>query len=256
MKNRTLSRQQVRDFDRLAIHKYGIPGVVLMENAGRAVAQECVSLWPPGQPSSGQPKRPQTIAILCGGGNNGGDGYVIARHLHIAGARVQIYRCVERRKITGDADTHRRITENMGLSALEVLNPDDVARHAPNWGRADYLIDALLGTGFKGNLRSPLPEIIRAVNGLAAFTSAPAVIAVDLPSGLDCDTGEPSQPTIRAAVTVTFVALKPGFVSPLAQPFFGRVVVAGIGAPLSICDELPAELALPPPDQPPHPPAG
>jgi len=223
MSSRVLTRNQIREFDRLAIHKYGIPGVVLMENAGRAVADQCLKLLP----------SQASVAILCGGGNNGGDGYVIARHLHLADLNVTLYRRVERCKVSGDADVHCRITERMGLQARSIQTAADIPTLVPEWSRADLLVDALLGTGFTGPLRSPIADIIRAVNGLAL-----PVVAVDLPSGLDCDSGSPADPTIRAQVTVTFVAQKPGLLAPQAQAYLGQVVVAQIGAPLEICDEV------------------
>lgn len=229
----TLSREQVRNVDRLAIEQLGIPGVVLMENAGRAVAEETLRLFPR-QPSSVR------AAILCGGGNNGGDGYVIARHLHNAGVNVLVFHAAGPRR-EGDAAVHRAIVEKMGLPCRDLLNDAQLAAAEPELAQADLLIDALLGTGFHGEVQPHLAAVIRCCNALARHSSRarePAVVAVDVPSGMDCDTGRASDPTIRADLTVTFVAMKKGFLAPEAKPYLGRVVVASIGAPPELLSRL------------------
>ncbi|MEK6677298.1 MAG: NAD(P)H-hydrate epimerase [Planctomycetota bacterium] len=212
-----LSREQVRLVDTLAVQKFGLSGLVLMENAGRNAA---VLL-------SDRYGRHEKAAILCGTGNNGGDGCVIARHLHNGGWDVRLLVIGELSTMTSDMLTNYRIVEAMGLQIIVTTHVD----HLRSWTNSilsdEIVVDAMLGTGFRGQVRRPMAEVIEAVN------SAPkqAMIAVDVPSGLDCDTGVPSQNTIRADLTISFVAIKRGFLTDSATPFIGEVVVAEIGVP-------------------------
>lgn len=227
-----LTREQSRRIDRIATEQLGIPGVVLMENAGRnatAVILDCLSSHPPTRAQQTGP-----VVILCGGGNNGGDGYVIARHLYNAGVGVWIGSAKDTGELTGDAAINQRICANMGLPIHPLRTIEQLDAAAPVWSRAPLVVDALLGTGFCGNVRAPLDAIINRCNALAG----PRIIAIDLPSGLDADTGQPTNATIRAAVTVTFVAEKIGFAQPTAQPYLGEVVVCGIGTPPSLIDQV------------------
>jgi NAD(P)H-hydrate epimerase len=226
----TMTRAQVRRFDQLAIERLGIPGVVLMENAGRQVADAVLDLIELDLqliPSDA------TVAVLCGGGNNGGDGYVIARHLHNQGARVRAYAFKAIDQLQGDAAVHARIVQRMGL--VEAMDDQDaVLKHESQVLGSHVLVDALLGTGFAGGVR---PEMARAIGlCLEAKQRGARVVAVDLPSGLDCDTGQPATPCVQADVTVTFVARKVGFDVPEAAEFIGEVIVADIGAPMELAE--------------------
>jgi NAD(P)H-hydrate epimerase len=228
----TLSREQVRRVDRMAIEELGIPGVVLMENAGRAVAEETLKLV------THNPQREPyavTAAILCGGGNNGGDGYVIARHLHNAGVHVLVCNAAEPPRSGGDAAVHRAIVEKMGLPCRDILDEAQLTAVVADLEKANVLVDALLGTGFAGAVRPHLAAIIRRCNALALENRK--VVAVDVPSGMNCDTGAAANPTIRADLTVTFVALKKGFMNLDAKPYLGRIVVASIGTPPELVDK-------------------
>ena len=211
-----LSRAEVRAIDRRAIEEFGVPGVVLMENAGRGAAERLLALGARGP-----------VAICCGKGNNGGDGFVIARHLDNHGAEVRILLAARPEELTGDAAIHFRIVERsrLPLSVLDLANLDqvDLARQLTG---CEWIVDALFGTGLQGPVRPPFDRIIAAINASGA-----RVLAVDIPSGLDCDTGQPQGPTIRADHTVTFVAPKLGFAAPVAQPWIGQVHVADIGCP-------------------------
>lgn len=221
MNNPPLTRTQVRAVDQIAIDRFGIPGIVLMENAGRGAADWLLEL--------GCGER---IAILCGAGNNGGDGFVIARHLANRGRQVSILLIVPPEKIRGDAAVNLRIVQAMQLP-LEVLDP--VANPATLTARlsnADWIVDALLGTGATGSVREPYATTIRLMNA-----SGKPILAVDLPSGLDADTGEPSGACVRASATATFVARKPGFDRPAAAEFLGQVRVIDIGVPQAVIDE-------------------
>jgi NAD(P)H-hydrate epimerase len=207
----TLTRAQVRELDRRAIEEFGVPGVVLMENAGRGATEVLMRL--------NSERRP--VVIVCGKGNNGGDGFVIARHLDIHGWAVSVVQCAPVAELTGDAAIMQRIAAKAQLSA---------AVHAEEYG--GWIVDALFGTGLTGPLREPYDRIVADINASGA-----KVLAVDIPSGLDCDTGQPLGPTVRADHTVTFVAPKAGFANPAAKEWLGEVHVVGIGAPRKLLEE-------------------
>ncbi|HUW82325.1 MAG TPA: NAD(P)H-hydrate epimerase [Phycisphaerae bacterium] len=218
----SLSRDQVREIDRTAIEQIGIPGVVLMENAGRNTAWATLELLP--DPAAAR------AAIVCGSGNNGGDGFVIARHLHNAGVSVTTLLACEPERIGGDARINYEVIERMSLPIHPIRTSEQLAAQRAVLREADVIVDALLGTGFSGRPRPPLDAAIEAINA----ASQAKVIAVDVPSGLDCDTGRPSRPCVRADLTVTFVARKTGFDKPAACEHLGRVVVADIGVPVEL----------------------
>jgi len=208
-----LTRAQVRDFDKHAIEQLGIPSVVLMENAGRGVAQVLHVLGIRGP-----------VVIACGKGNNGGDGLVIARHLANAGCDVSVLLFARPSELSPDAAIQWNVVQKMRLPAQIALQPLDEMTLATSFAKAEWIVDALFGTGLTGPVRSPFDRIITLINGSPA-----RVLAVDIPSGLDADTGEPLGPTIRAEHTVTFVAPKLGFRNPAAAAFTGQVHVADIG---------------------------
>ena len=215
-----LSRQQVREVDRLAIEQYHIPGVVLMENAARgatAVARAMLRKF-----------NLDAVLILAGGGNNGGDGLAVARHLHNAGRSVRIALCTDPAKYAGEALTNWRIIQAMGLATF----PASFESLANVTGA--LVVDAVFGTGLTQPPREPFPEIVAAVE-----RSALPVLAIDLPSGLDCDSGEPlGGACIQATRTVTFVAQKRGFANPGSRRYTGRIAVVGIGCPAEIIGDL------------------
>lgn len=217
----SLSRSQVREVDRLAIEMYGIPSIVLMENAARNAAQFILSRFGESLP----------IAVVCGSGNNGGDGYAIARHLVNAGRPLEIFETSDPRRLGGDAAVNREIARRMGLQ-LTAFNCSEVIRaEAIKMGRFGLIIDAVLGTGFSGVVRSPLDEAIHAMNSARV-----PIVSIDVPSGLDCDTGLPSNATIQAVCTVTFVASKSGFSTAGTDAYTGEIFVADIGAPRELIE--------------------
>jgi NAD(P)H-hydrate epimerase len=211
-----LSRAEARAVDRHAIEQLGIPGVVLMENAGRGAAELLLSLGGSGR-----------IVICCGKGNNGGDGLVIARHLHLAGREVRILLYADPDELQGDARINLEIVRKLDLPMLISKGSElDEAGLRHELVGAVWIVDALFGTGLTGPVRPPLDRVIELINASLA-----RVLAVDIPSGLDCDTGQPPGPTIRAEHTATFFAWKRGFLMPGAAAWTGRVHVLGIGAP-------------------------
>jgi len=219
-----LTRHELRELDRLAIEEYGVLGVVLMENAGANAARllEAQGITGP-------------VAIACGRGNNGGDGFVIARHLEAAGRQVRVLLAAAPDAYVGDAAINLRIVERSGLSPICLAEADEEAWRRELAGAA-WVVDALLGTGAVGPPRAAVAVAITAINEVraAAGDFAARVLAVDLPSGLDADTGEAAGQCVRADLTATFVAEKAGFANPAAPAFTGTVHVLGIGAPAAL----------------------
>ena len=201
-----------------------------MENAGRGAADVlCRLMATAGDMEIG----PQKIVICCGKGNNAGDGFVVARHLDLRGYRVQVLLWAETDELQGDAEVNFQIIQRAGLP-LEIFGGDPHAdRLAEHLAGATWIVDALLGTGARGEPRPPLDAVIDQLNAAGV-----PILAIDLPSGLDCDSGEPAGHTIRAAETCTFVATKRGFVAPGAEQYTGRVHVLDIGAPRRLVEEV------------------
>ena len=215
-----MSRDEVRAFDSWAINTLRIPGVVLMENAGRS----CAELIKDKLAAIAEPK----VCIFCGTGNNGGDGYVIARHLLNSGFKVAVGIFGDRNKVKGDAKINLDILQRLG-QPIEQLNPQDgdiPSRVRAFTAGADMLVDSIFGTGLKGQLADEYKQLIESINA----QNCP-VLAVDIPSGLDCDTGRSLGAVVRANYTVTFAAVKTGFASsPDAAQYTGEIFVASIGA--------------------------
>jgi NAD(P)H-hydrate epimerase len=219
-----LTRDQVRRVDALAIERYGMSGLVLMENAGRGAVDALLAFDPSllGE-SSGTNAQ---VVILCGKGNNAGDGFVIARHLEIRGVAARVLLLAPPDELTGDALANYAILQHTDIPIVEVSRGPLEPQLDESASGATWLVDALLGTGATGEPREPFATAIRWMNAQPARR-----LAVDLPSGLDCDTGEPSAATVRADLTTTFVAAKPGFLTPQAKPYVGELRIIDIGVP-------------------------
>jgi NAD(P)H-hydrate epimerase len=219
---KTLTREQSRLVDKLAVEQYGMTGLMLMENAGRGVADVLCSLGIAGP-----------VVVCCGKGNNAGDGFVIARHLDLRGHAVRVLLWAEASELIGDAAVNFRILQKTAVPIEIFGNRHDAARLEEFLSGAAWIVDGLLGTGARGEPRPPLDAVIDQLGA----ASAPK-LAIDVPSGLDCDTGEPSRHTIRAAETCTFVTAKPGFLLPSAAPFVGRLHVLDIGQPRGLVEKI------------------
>lgn len=212
---RTFCRNELRDLDRRAVEDYGLPGAVLMENAGRGAAEVLLNEGAKGP-----------VVICAGKGNNGGDGYVVARHLENHGIPVKVLLFCRPSELRGDAAIHFRVIEAAGTPIEVIGTTPSAADLSPRLSTAEWIVDAILGTGAQGQVREPYSTIIAAIN------NAPAkVLALDLPSGMDCDTGQPLGECVRADETATFVGRKLGFDRPGADAFTGRVSVVDIGVP-------------------------
>lgn len=220
-----LTREQVRRVDRIAIEEYGILGLVLMENAGRNAAK--IILDDVGARESRGAGHPVGRGLIfCGTGNNGGDGFVIARHLVNAGMEVYIALAGSVDRMSPDAAANHRI-----CVAMEIPIEDAQSAEIRS---DDLVVDAMLGTGFAGQVRQPTARLIDAVNA----ASKAGVVAIDVPSGLDCNTGSAANACIVADLTITFVANKAGFQTDQARRYVGRVQVVDIGAPKGIIERI------------------
>ena len=222
------TRKTVREVDRRCIEDFGIPGIVLMENAASALADAALALI--------ATRRCDCACILAGPGNNGGDGFALARKLSNARVPVAIAILADPDRITGDARTNYDIARCLALR-IEHIPPDDLTAQLDaltrSLGDKPLLVDAMLGTGLTAVVRGPIAEAIDWINANDSPT-----LAVDLPSGLDCDTGQPLGDAVRAIATVTFVGWKRGFLTKGVKEYTGEIIVGDIGAPIELVHEL------------------
>lgn len=218
--NKSLTREEMRELDRKAIEEYKIPGIILMENAGRNVAEEVIKIV--------ENHKETKVAILCGKGNNGGDGFVVARHLHNHSISLNVFLAAKIFDILKDDDagTNLQILLNMKIPIEEILNINDVNSTLRELNNYNILVDALFGTGLAGEVREPFKTLIQGVNNLNK-----TVVSVDIPSGLDCNTGKILGVAIKATKTVTFAASKKGFYSEDGPHYTGEVLVTDISIP-------------------------
>jgi NAD(P)H-hydrate epimerase len=210
------TRESIRLLDRLAVDEFGIPSIVLMENAAIHLAAAARRMMPTGARAD----------IYCGPGNNGGDGLAVARHLHNSGVKVQVILAAAGDRYSKDAETNLAIVRAMGIPVFGA---------APT-AKPDLLIDALLGMGLHRPVEGRLAELIEQINQLRS--RGVPVLSVDIPSGLDADTGRPLGAAVRASTTVTLVGLKAGFLLPGAAAYLGTVKVVDIGAPRELAERL------------------
>jgi NAD(P)H-hydrate epimerase len=208
------TREAIGRVDRLAVERYGMASIVLMENAGAAVAREALRMLGRG--------RKGAVALYCGPGNNGGDGLVAARHVHNAGVEVQVVLAAKKERYRGDAAANLGVIEAMGVP---------IVRRAR---RPALVVDALFGTGLDRPVEGRMASLIGEVNRWGA--RGLGVLAVDLPSGLDADSGEVLGVAVKATRTVTLCGWKAGFLRKGCREWTGRIVVAGIGAPRELLE--------------------
>jgi NAD(P)H-hydrate epimerase len=222
---RILDARQMREADRRTIEDVGIPSLVLMENAGRQVVAALEATH--AELMGGH------IAVLCGCGNNGGDGFVIARTLLQRGVDLSVFLLGRVSDVRGDARVNLEILGRLGVTVVEIADSQAWELHASEIDDATLIIDAVLGTGLSSPVSGLLETIIADINA-----SSTPVVAVDLPSGLSADSHDPIGPCIDASMTVTLGALKLPLVLPLAECHAGDVVIADIGIPESVIDDL------------------
>lgn len=217
---KSMSVREMQEMDRRAIEEAGMPSIVLMENAGRSVAE-----------AAGFRKK---VAIFCGTGNNGGDGFVAARYLAKKGTKVEVYVVGEMARIKGDARVNLERLQEIGIEIIPspFLLPiaEGDGEKVRERGDVDLVIDAIFGIGLKGEVKEPARTIIKDLNA----KSIP-VISVDVPSGLDADTGRVLGEAIKATKTVTMQIAKNGFYRGEGPRYTGEVIVADIGIPEELC---------------------
>lgn len=224
-----LTAEEMREVDRLTTERYGIPGLTLMENAGTGVARFIAQRWPD--------LAQRRVVVLCGKGNNGGDGFVAARHLRDLGAKPEVYLLAAPEEMRGDAATNcKRWQETYG--ELHVIRDSSVWQGVKGTlASADIIVDAILGTGARGAVAGLLAEVIDAVNQRRGPARS-AVVAVDIPSGLVADSGEAAGSAVEAACTITFTAPKTGMMAGASSDYVGQLRVHDIGAPPELIDEV------------------
>ena len=211
--------KSVRELDRLAIEEEGIAGIVLMKRAGRAVLQELLEHY--GAPS--------LLTVFCGGGNNGGDGYIVAALAAEKHIPVQVFELSE--ALSGDAAIARQYAEQAKVLCT-VFDPSlDIVE--------GVIVDSLLGTGYQGQLRSSYAEAIQIIND-----SGLPVVAVDIPSGLQADNGAVAELSVQADVTVTFIGAKPGLFSGRGPGVCGEVIYHSLDVPETIFDQVEPDAEL------------
>jgi len=216
-----LTREQVREIDRIAIEEFNVHGLILMENAGRACADEAEAML--------RERGGEKVFIFCGPGNNGGDGFVVARHLANRGYDVEACLVGEVDNVlrrASEASTNLEIALRMDIPVREVSEQGEAVSAARSAAEGDLIVDGLLGTGLTSEVREPHRSVILALN-----ESGVSILAIDVPSGLDCNTGRPLGVAIKADRTVSFVLKKVGFTRPGSQAYTGVVRVAEISVP-------------------------
>lgn len=220
---------QMRNLDSAAINEFGIPGIVLMENAGRKTCDMLIDRY--GSPEG------KKVVVFAGPGNNGGDAFVVARHLHQSGADVIVNLLVEPEGITGDAKTNLNIVQKLPiplqiLIASEEIQPLDLSK-------AFLIVDGLFGTGLKRDITGRFAKVIDDINTCSAPT-----VSLDIPSGLDSDSGQPLGTCVHADVTYTYGLPKPGQFSYPGKMYCGTVKVVDIGIPPEVVENAQLQLEL------------
>ncbi|MGB9597299.1 MAG: NAD(P)H-hydrate dehydratase [Candidatus Poribacteria bacterium] len=218
---KVVTAKEMRNIDFQTINEIGIPGIVLMENAGSAVVKAIERDFPL--------SKFHRVAIFAGKGNNGGDGLVIARHLAQKGYEVTIYLLAEPEKFSGDALINLKIAQNIGLKIDYILSDEQLNERKADIKQNDIIIDAIFGTGLSGPVRGFAGSVIDYLNS----TEIP-IIAVDLPSGLDSDTGKVEGVCIKAKMTVTMALPKRGLLLYPGANFVGKLEIDDIGIPQSV----------------------
>jgi len=216
--------EQMQELDRKAIETYRIPGIVLMENAGRGATDVIFSTFPDIQKKK--------VAIIAGKGNNGGDGFVIARHLLNHGVSVKVFLLTDPKALRGDAETNFQIFHRMRGEVISVPSSKDYQKVKKDLEKVDLLIDGIFGTGLDAEVRGYYREVIDHLNTLQK-----PIVAIDIPSGLDANTGKPLGTAIRASLTITFGLPKVGHLISPGLDYVGVLKVIDIGIPKNLVEE-------------------
>jgi len=222
---RVLNTEQMREADRRTIEDIGIPSIVLMENAGRQAVAAMEAAF--------EDLGTNRVGVLCGRGSNGGDGFVIARTLLQRGVEPLVFLLGSVTDVRGDARTNLDILGQVGLTVVEITNAQEWELHFSEISECDLIVDAIAGTGFHGRPSGLLETVIADVNGLGV-----PVVSIDLPTGLSADTHIAEGGAIEATMTVTIAAPKIPLIFPPADTHAGDLVIADIGIPDPIIEDL------------------
>ena len=222
---RVLNAAQMREADRRTIEEIGIPSLVLMENAGRQAVAAMEAMY--------SDLLERQVGVLCGRGNNGGDGFVIARTLVQRGVDVSVFLVGRVADVRGDARTNLEILGRLGVTVVEIADSQAWELRFSEVNDCTLIVDAIFGTGLNAPVSGLIESVIADVNA-----SAIPVVAIDLPSGLSADSVEPIGPSIDAGLTITLAAPKLPLVLPPGELRAGDIVIADIGIPNEVLDAL------------------
>jgi hydroxyethylthiazole kinase-like uncharacterized protein yjeF len=233
---KALTAAEMREVDRLTTERFAISGEELMEAAGSSVAIEFLARY-----GQWNPAPPQRVCVLCGKGNNGGDGLVVARYLKEEAEQVDVYLFARAAELQGDAAKNLQKWQEAGGEVVEVVTAADWDKQWPEIAASEVIFDALLGTGIRGPASGLIGQAIESVNqlsGMARLARPGWIVAVDTPSGILSDGGKAPGPVLRSHLTVTFTAPKIGQLISADAACCGKIVVRGIGSPPSLIEEV------------------
>ena len=212
-----VTSSKMKSIDRLATQRFGIPSLILMENAGRSVSDEAQRMLK---------NESAPVVIFCGYGNNGGDGFVVARHLTNRGYKVNIVLVGKHKKMSNDTEINFDILSKMKVKIKKVSNQKQIMSVVRHVKKAQLIIDAMFGIGIKGQLDKFYCYLIKEINN-----SNIPILSIDIPSGLDADRGVALPIAIKAQKTVTMGLIKKGFLNPTAKKYLGKIVIGYISLP-------------------------
>ncbi len=220
---RVVTAEQMQQLDQRAIEHFGIPGIVLMENAGRGSAEFMLQRY--------SHLRRSAVAIVAGKGNNGGDGFVIARYLVNQGVSVKVYLLADPKVLRGEAETNYQILQRMKGEVISIPSHTEYQKVKKDLEKVDFLVDGIFGTGLDAEVRGYYREVIEHLNTLQKPT-----VAIDIPSGLDANTGKALGTAIRATLTLTFGLPKVGLLIPPGTEYVGELKLIDIGIPRKLIE--------------------
>ena len=220
-----VTASEMQEMDRRTIETGGIPGIELMENAGRGAFQFMLDYFPEATQSN--------IGIIAGKGNNGGDGFVIARYLAEKGVQVTVYLLADSKTVKGDAAVNFKLLAPLGIPIVEMPDEKTFSKYKDAMQHVELWVDAILGTGLKSDVKGYYRDVIQFINSLEK-----PVLAVDIPSGLNSDTGQPCGACIQARATATFAFAKTGHILQPGAAFTGSLKIVDIGIPDRIASEI------------------
>ncbi|MFQ5901887.1 MAG: NAD(P)H-hydrate dehydratase [Thermodesulfobacteriota bacterium] len=228
---KVVDAETIRRIDMRAIRDYGLPGIALMENAGRGVFEVISKEF--GELAG------KRVSIFCGKGNNGGDGMVVARHLKNRGARPVVYLLAEEDGVKGDARINLNVWKEMGGEINTILSTSDIRRYESPVRHSALLVDAILGTGLSTEVKGVYSETIDCINSMDI-----PIVSIDTPSGLDCNTGRVLGRCVDADITVTLGCPKVGLLVLDGVDYTGILEIVDIGIPSDITDDIPSSYTL------------